>query len=928
LLGTTLVALCWLPAVMRHWQRPAAVDARLAVDSDSSAAIVRAAWCQGDPAAGGQGNVAGPELRAPELAAGEDAGATTDLRSVPGVPDRAFRLAGQAGYDAEQGPGTDAEPRQETQKGGGPAAGTACDPSVTDQPSLPERPALPEKPSVSEQPAVPQQPALPEQPAELKVVEPAEARPTPAPLAPPPPPTAPTVVAAMPRELASTPSQFILPAASLARSAQLEDIARQADQQTVHGYELANRGACFAARAEFTAALRLVAQGLDNEQHTNVHSQALSAALTALKEVRDLLPSGAKLEAEMDLPAILAGHRTPVLRSAPADDLRPMAAVKSYFTFAQEQFALAAGHEVAGSMALAALGKLHAAMARQNCLEVQAPESKAIVFFHASLLVFPQNYLAANELGVLLAHCGSPVEARRALEHSVGVCRGSVNLANLAAVYQQLGQAQWALAAQQQAEAARQVEESRLRSVTGSAGGMVQWVPPAALAASGMQAADLPRYPQPAANAPRAGQPTPAIRPAAAPAVPPPAAPAGLTADEFPAPPVRLAIGCLPPEKGDSPHLCEAPSGPFRQMGTVPFFRRDIVLCQALGPAAPCPICGVDCSECQGRCRGWEQARAIAWQAYAQGEYAGHARLAHVPEYRIRVDDALEMMYRLTRDQQPNPYQLNVGDEVRVEAFADPAITTSVFILPDGTITLRLLGQVHAAGQSVAQLRDRLEELYKKYYKVPAITVTPTKFDTRLEDLRATVDRRAGVAGGQALDLRVTPEGTVALPAIGSVPAQGLTLPELQKEINERYRQTIEGIEVMPILTARAPRYVYVIGEVRTPGRYEMVGPTTILQAVSLAGSWNVGANLCQIVVFRRGDDWRLLASRVNLEGALRGKQACPPGEIWLNDSDVIIVPKSRILEMDDAINLAFTRGLYGVFPMYSTITFQKLSTI
>jgi transketolase len=26
-------------------------------------------------------------------------------------------------------------------------------------------------------------------------------------------------------------------------------------------------------------------------------------------------------------------------------------------------------------------------------------------------------------------------------------------------------------------------------------------------------------------------------------------------------------------EKGDSPHLCEAPFGPFRQMGTVPFFR-------------------------------------------------------------------------------------------------------------------------------------------------------------------------------------------------------------------------------------------------------------------------------------------------------------------------------------------------------------------
>ena len=32
-----------------------------------------------------------------------------------------------------------------------------------------------------------------------------------------------------------------------------------------------------------------------------------------------------------------------------------------------------------------------------------------------------------------------------------------------------------------------------------------------------------------------------------------------------------VAAGVLRGGKGDSPHLCEAPSGPFRQMGTVPF---------------------------------------------------------------------------------------------------------------------------------------------------------------------------------------------------------------------------------------------------------------------------------------------------------------------------------------------------------------------
>lgn len=376
-----------------------------------------------------------------------------------------------------------------------------------------------------------------------------------------------------------------------------------------------------------------------------------------------------------------------------------------------------------------------------------------------------------------------------------------------------------------------------------------------------------------------------------------------------------------------SPASRPSDSQPARVVSTSPVEPQEIRLCQALGPAAPYDICGVDCADGHCRRRGWEAARAIDWQAYAQGEYVGHARLAHVPEYRLRVDDQLDMIYRLTREETSMPYRLNVGDEVQVESFTDPEINRSLLIQPDGTITLRLLGQVHATGRTVTQLRDALDQAYKKYYKIPAITVTPLKVNTKLEDLRATIDRRAGI-GGQSQAVRVTPEGTVALPAIGSVQAQGLTLAELQSELNESYRQVVEGIQVIPILVQRAPRYVYVLGEVHSPGRFELVGPTTALQCISMAGSWNVGANLRQIVVFRRGDDWRLLATMINLEGALFGNQPCPKGEIWIDDSDVIIVPKSRILISDDFINLVFTRGIYGVFPMVNSIQFSKLSTL
>jgi polysaccharide export outer membrane protein len=387
---------------------------------------------------------------------------------------------------------------------------------------------------------------------------------------------------------------------------------------------------------------------------------------------------------------------------------------------------------------------------------------------------------------------------------------------------------------------------------------------------------------------------------------------------------------------------CVSPRGPDPRLGTAnpavqaimpkgPEERSPVLLCQALGPAAPHPICGVDCygNGCPGTCRarGWEASRLIQWQQFAQGEYCGQPRTAHVPEYRLRVADEIDLVYRLTREETAKPYQLEVGDEIRVESFTDPELTRELLIQPDGTITLRLLGQVHANGKTVAQLTEDLEQAYRKYYKVPAITVTPLKVNTRLEDLRESVDARYGQGGLQRI-ARVTPEGTIGLPVLGSVFVQGLTLGELRQELNERYNEQIPGIEVTPVLVQRAPRYVYVLGEVAQPGRYELTGPTTLLQALSMAGSWNVGARIDHIVVFRRGDDWRLLATKVDLQAALYGNAPCPPGEIWIADSDVIIVPKSPILRATDFIELVFTRGIYGVFPVNTSINFAKASTI
>jgi polysaccharide biosynthesis/export protein len=374
-----------------------------------------------------------------------------------------------------------------------------------------------------------------------------------------------------------------------------------------------------------------------------------------------------------------------------------------------------------------------------------------------------------------------------------------------------------------------------------------------------------------------------------------------------------------------------------------PWHRDGIALCQAVAPVTPEPVVGRPampmyagppgfgpcdgCPECARLGAYGPYPPCVPWQPGDWGEYVAHPRLAHVPVYRLRVDDQIRCVYRVTRNETTKPYELNVGDEVQVESFTDPNLNRSVIIQPDGSITLRLLGQVKAGHLTVVRLNESLEKDYTKFYKQPAITVTPVRVNTKLLDLIATVDARAGT-GGEGINVTVTPDGTISLPAIGPVPVQGMTLDDLKREIDARYSADIEGVEVTPILVLRAPRFVYVLGEVHLPGRFVLEGPTTVMQALSMAGSWNVGANIKQIVVFRRSEDWRLMATMVNLHGALGGKNPCPAGEIWLGDSDVVLVPKTEILKTDDFINLVFTRGIYGVMPFSTSYSFNRFATL
>ena len=122
----------------------------------------------------------------------------------------------------------------------------------------------------------------------------------------------------------------------------------------------------------------------------------------------------------------------------------------------------------------------------------------------------------------------------------------------------------------------------------------------------------------------------------------------------------------------------------------------EIQLCQAVLPV----LCGVDCQGC-GNCREarWQASQPIPREVFAQGEYIGPARTAHVPEYRLRVDDQMDFIFRFTHEESGEAYRLGVGDEIVIESLTDPTLNRGdlnqgrgLVIQPDETITLPLLG--------------------------------------------------------------------------------------------------------------------------------------------------------------------------------------------------------------------------------------------
>ena len=158
--------------------------------------------------------------------------------------------------------------------------------------------------------------------------------------------------------------------------------------------------------------------------------------------------------------------------------------------------------------------------------------------------------------------------------------------------------------------------------------------------------------------------------------------------------------------------------------------------------------------------------------------------------------------------------------------------------------------------------------------------------------------------------LTVAPDGRVSVPLVGLVMVADRPVGDSQAEIGRLLSRELIRPQVELNLRTPIALKVFVGGEVRNPGVFDMPGDIDALQAVILAGGFTDRSDRARVAVIRRGVGGRPMMKVVDL---LHGVSR-PAGADYtpLRRFDIVYVSRTRVAE----IGLAVQQYLRDALPV------------
>ena len=156
--------------------------------------------------------------------------------------------------------------------------------------------------------------------------------------------------------------------------------------------------------------------------------------------------------------------------------------------------------------------------------------------------------------------------------------------------------------------------------------------------------------------------------------------------------------------------------------------------------------------------------------------------------------------------------------------------------------------------------------------------------------------------------LVIQPDGYVNLRGIPDLRVQDKTVPEVVEILQAAYSKILRDPAITVELKEFEKPYFVVGGEVTKPGKYDLRGDTTVLEAITIAGGVSDKSKTSQVLLFRRvSDDW-VEVKQVDMRRMLRERDLSE--DLHLRPGDMVLVPKSLFSKLSRFIPVP-TLGAY-----------------
>ena len=240
-------------------------------------------------------------------------------------------------------------------------------------------------------------------------------------------------------------------------------------------------------------------------------------------------------------------------------------------------------------------------------------------------------------------------------------------------------------------------------------------------------------------------------------------------------------------------------------------------------------------------------------------------------------------------------FRIGPDDILTISVWDQKDLDQVVTVRPDGKISLPLVGEIEAAGQTVAELSSRLSTAYSRAVRGAEVTVSVREIRSRPVFLVGNVVRPG--------PMQLTHEMTVlqALAAAGGpAPTADLESAFLLRGGNRipvnlhkmlQQGDTSQNVKLQPRDTIVVPTAgaVYIQGEVKTPGQLKYTQDMTVATAIAAAGGFTPMAAPKRVTVTRDAGGKKQVF-RVNVTEILSDPDVAK--DVPLKPNDIVVVPQ------------------------------------